>query len=111
MNRKCYGFNKLLEIDYSKRFGSRGFEEIKKHRFFEGINWGQLRNIKAPINDSVNPQNFFLGTEKIEGLGELLMGKTSVNKDLIIGINKELQDLTRFDLLSKLNEEDAEKFM
>jgi len=103
--------NKLLEIDYSKRFGSRGFEEIKKHRFFEGINWGQLRNIKAPINDSVNPQNFFLGTEKIEGLGELLMGKTSVNKDLIIGINKELQDLTRFDLLSKLNEEDAEKFM
>ena len=100
MNRKCYGFNKLLEIDYSKRFGSRGFEEIKKHRFFEGINWGQLRNIKEPINDSVNPQNFFLGTEKIEGLGELLMGKTSVN-----------QDLTRFDLLSKLNEEDAEKIM
>jgi len=100
VNRKCYGFNKLLEIDYSKRFGSRGFEEIKKHRFFEGINWGQLRNIKEPINDSVNPQNFFLGTEKIEGLGELLMGKTSVN-----------QDLTRFDLLSKLNEEDAEKIM
>ena len=102
--------DKLLEIDFGKRLGSRGAEEIKRHRFFKGIDWTQLRNIKAPFADEVAPK-LMTGNEKIEGLGELLMGKTNVNKDLIMGINKELKDLTRFDLLSKLNEEDAEKIM
>lgn len=103
--------DKLLEIDFGKRLGSRGAEEIKRHRFFKGIDWTQLRNMKAPFADEVAHPKFLAGNEKIEGLGELLMGKTNVNKDLIMGINKELKDLTRFDLLSKLNEEDAEKIM
>eukprot|EP00026_Physarum_polycephalum_P003080 Phypoly_transcript_03089.p1 GENE.Phypoly_transcript_03089~~Phypoly_transcript_03089.p1 ORF type:complete len:791 (+),score=135.36 Phypoly_transcript_03089:191-2563(+) len=40
----------LLALKPEERIGSRagGFEELKKHRFFKGIAWGQLREQKPP---------------------------------------------------------------
>ncbi len=43
---------KLLENNPNKRFGNN-FEQIKKHRFFNGINWSNLNSIESPIE--INP--------------------------------------------------------
>ena len=34
---------------YNKRLGKNGVEEIKAHPFFNGIDWDNIRNIKAPF--------------------------------------------------------------
>jgi hypothetical protein len=31
------------------RLGFNGAEEIKKHPFFKGVDWNNIRNIKAPF--------------------------------------------------------------
>ena len=102
----------LLNMDYMQRLGAKNVEEIKNHAFFKGIDWGNVRKENGAIIE-INNKIIGIGEkkEKIEGLNEVLMGKSSVNKDLIDGINKELEDLTRFDLLSKLNQENAAQIM
>ena len=40
-------FNFLEDKD--KRLGMGGLDEIKKHPFFEGFNWDNIRNIKPPF--------------------------------------------------------------
>ena len=39
---------KLLDLDPKKRIGAgnKGFENLKKHKYFEGINWNDLENKK-----------------------------------------------------------------
>lgn len=37
-----------MVADPEVRLGRNGAEEIKKHPFFEGFNWGNLRQRKAP---------------------------------------------------------------
>lgn len=37
---------KLLEKDPSKRLGKHGAEEVKKHKWFKGINWTDVFNKK-----------------------------------------------------------------
>lgn len=40
---------KRLLCDTENRLGARGgIKEIKNHPFFEGIDWTNLRNVKAP---------------------------------------------------------------
>lgn len=39
---------KRLMCDAEHRLGANGVEEIKAHPFFEGIDWKNLRNAKAP---------------------------------------------------------------
>lgn len=102
--------NKLLIMDYKKRLGARGVQEIKDHEFFNGINWKGIRNIPGPIIKD-QEENKEIGKDEIIGLGDVFIGKEHSNKELISEIKKELQDLTRFDLLSKLNEENAEELM
>lgn len=40
----------LLALKPEERIGARegGFDELKKHKFFKGVNWGQLRDQKPP---------------------------------------------------------------
>jgi len=42
---------KLLEKDPAKRLGKNGADEIKKHKWFKGINWKDVfnRKIDPPI--------------------------------------------------------------
>ena len=46
----CDFISKLIEVDYEKRIGRNGINEIKSHPFFEGFNWKQLfyKKIKVP---------------------------------------------------------------
>ena len=64
--------NKLLNIDPSKRlgFGKDGVEELKKHHYFNDINWEDLQNLKATppfvpeIRDSLDLKYF---ENKVDG--------------------------------------------
>ena len=56
---------KRLIADPDKRLGSNGVEEIKRHPFFRGIDWQNLRKQKAPLipklkgkTDTSNFENF-----------------------------------------------------
>lgn len=55
---------KLLERDPTRRLGARGFDEIKSHAFFEGINWALLEQKKLPtpfqpkISNAMSAENF-----------------------------------------------------
>jgi len=55
---------KLLERDPTRRLGARGFDEIKSHAFFEGINWVLLEQKKLPtpfqpkISNAASAENF-----------------------------------------------------
>lgn len=44
---------RLLCTDSKKRIGRKGAEEIMAHPFFDGLDWENLRNQKAPIDPRV----------------------------------------------------------
>lgn len=44
---------KRLLCDADDRLGANGVEEIKKHPFFKGIDWDNLRNLKSPFVPNV----------------------------------------------------------
>ena len=39
---------KRLVTDSENRLGRNGAEEIKKHPFFDGLDWGNIRKKRAP---------------------------------------------------------------
>jgi hypothetical protein len=45
-----------------ERIGKNGIEEIKSHRFFNGVDWNNLRNRRAPfipeIKNEIDVANF-----------------------------------------------------
>jgi len=52
--------NKLLTIDEKQRLGANGAAEIKKHPWFKGIDWNNIRKSRAPIvpaKKSILPTN------------------------------------------------------
>lgn len=58
---------KLLVIDYKKRLGYNGIEEIKKHKFFEGIDWTNIYNKEPPIKPEINI-NEYCGNEELRDI-------------------------------------------
>ena len=34
---------KLLNKDFTRRLGAKGAEEIKRHQFFDGVDWENLK--------------------------------------------------------------------
>lgn len=52
----------LIEEDPKKRLGSGGTDEIKQHKFFEGIDWDNIRENEPPFvpptNRDVDTRNF-----------------------------------------------------
>lgn len=45
---------KKLICDADRRLGSNGVAEVKAHPFFEGVNWGKIRETTAPFVPEVN---------------------------------------------------------
>jgi serine/threonine protein kinase len=56
----------LFKIKPEERLGFNGSEAIKKHKFFQGINWDDLMNrkVKAPVNFQdelkLKPEEFYV---------------------------------------------------
>ena len=53
---------KRLVSDSENRLGRNGAEEIKKHPFFEGLDWDNLRKRKSPyipsVTSDISTENF-----------------------------------------------------
>jgi len=45
-----------LCCDQSERFGKNGFEEIKRHSFFKGVDWERMRDLNSPIVPELKDQ-------------------------------------------------------
>ncbi|KAF9620298.1 hypothetical protein IFM89_011033 [Coptis chinensis] len=55
--------NRFLILDPNQRLGANGAEEVKAHRFFQGVNWDTLALQKAafiPSPDNVDDTSYFL---------------------------------------------------
>ncbi len=50
-------FKSVFQLDREKRLGHGGTEEVKRHPFFRGINWGTVRSEKAPFVPIVQTDN------------------------------------------------------
>jgi hypothetical protein len=80
MTPECQDFIKsLLMVDPKQRLGFDGADSVKKHPFFNGIDWGRLKTDIAPIIP-----------EKIETHREGVGNVTNIFED---EINKENANL------------------
>lgn len=48
ISTECLDFMLSLIVDAKDRLGSKGFDDIKNHPWFEGLNWNNLHGLKAP---------------------------------------------------------------
>jgi len=55
-----------LMCDSNERLGKNGVEEIKKHPFFKGIDWNNLRSMKAPYQPVVKSEDDCSRFDKFE---------------------------------------------
>lgn len=107
---------KLLEPDYKKRLGSKGFNEIKNHEFFDGIDWDNIRKTEAPIKPFVKDIHDLSNFEKNKFYADgektnPFFGNFSPKNKNIIQAKKMLFShsisLNRFDLLDAENQKIA----
>lgn len=53
---------KKLINDSDKRLGRNGVDEIKRHPFFDGLDWTKLKEVKAPyqpvVSSEISNENF-----------------------------------------------------
>eukprot|EP01016_Furgasonia_blochmanni_P052017 TRINITY_DN8252_c0_g1_i1.p1 TRINITY_DN8252_c0_g1~~TRINITY_DN8252_c0_g1_i1.p1 ORF type:complete len:223 (-),score=64.42 TRINITY_DN8252_c0_g1_i1:491-1159(-) len=113
----------LLTIDPNKRIGTRSVEDIKKHKFFEGINWTNIRKLPAPYvpaaEDIMDTSNFEK-ERKIEeaesknpffGLSNGNQKGSDIIKEAKKMLSSDMHDLkmTRLDLLDEYNQISAEE--
>jgi hypothetical protein len=94
-------------------------DEIKKHPFFKGIDWANIRKLKAPIipkyNSKKDTSNFEKGNrvleekEKLDPFFEDNQNKDKSRNSIPLKSNSAFSkfDLSRLDLLAQLNQQDA----
>lgn len=77
-----------LIADADVRLGRNGAEDIKKHPFFEGLDWNSLRSLKAPyvpsVTSEISNENFdkFEEDEPFFGGGDKKKGVVSRKLDM-----------------------------
>lgn len=57
---------KKLLCDAENRLGSGGIHEIKKHPFFKGLDWDNLRNTKSPFSPKIKDEEDCSRFDKFE---------------------------------------------
>ena len=109
---------KLL-TDRESRLGKNGAEEIKKHKFFKGVNWKKLRNMKPPFIPTLRNEidtsyfgvyetneEFYPRDEIVKKKDSEFIGYTFNRED----VGKEKDDLiTVIELIHKKQEENSGK--
>lgn len=122
--------DKLLNPDPAKRLGSgpEGVNEIKKHPFFNGIDWDNILKCQAPMSDSLDPNHAKNQSDlTLESVFEMIEAKfkkvieTSDNGEKQEnskpedqtgkGLKKALFDLYRVDLLHDDNVKEYKEHM
>lgn len=107
--------DRLLDLDQEKRIGIHGIEDFKCHPFFKNINWDALRHVKAPIEpkfvkgekkEEDHAANSHKEQESLRSIFKA-RGSNSGSKNL----QSEIKNLSRYDLLARLNQQEADKEM
>ena len=105
----------LLETDHEKRLGVNGISDFKSHPFFKNINWDCVRKVKAPIEPKLvkgekkEEDEGSKSRKEQESLNSIFRksGPNSQSNNLA----SEIKNLSRFDLLARLNQEEADQEM
>lgn len=111
---------KLLTADHEKRLGANNVNEIKKHPWFKGIDWANLRKREAPILPAleINSQPVSKANLDSEEVHNLLETNESdgISTQELKEIMKHLKEETtskfetsRFDILDADNQRVAEE--
>ncbi|CAD8102568.1 unnamed protein product [Paramecium primaurelia] len=115
MSQEAYDLiNSLLEPQFHKRFGHKGAEEVKCHKFFNGIDWNNIRNQEAPMIpirdlDQLDEEESNITKKKNEEVKmKDRLQSVQVSHD---GNLDDVANLTRVDLLAKISQKDAENVM
>ncbi|KAL4451046.1 hypothetical protein ABPG74_021368 [Tetrahymena malaccensis] len=108
---------KLLNPDYKKRLGANGSQEIKQHKFFQGIQWDKIKKQEAPLLSYLEQEQ-----QEAELESEKQVKKQEQEKqklEIILKRNASgrrqtthiagMPNLWRVDLLAGINREEAEK--
>lgn len=95
----------LLNPDFSNRLGWDTIDSIKKHRFFEGIDWWELRRKPGPIIPRPEKQQHENETV-LEKLQKFLQKQR--NSAVVERLEQELEYLERLDLLVARNVEEEQ---
>lgn len=95
--------DRLLEPDPAKRLGSNGIDEIKKHPFFEEIDWEKIK--KKQITPPIIPEPVIID-ENIEKITlEELIGNTDKKEKKM-----NMREVYRADLLHEDNMREVEQY-
>ncbi|CAK92951.1 unnamed protein product (macronuclear) [Paramecium tetraurelia] len=106
--------NSLLEPQYHMRLGEKGADEVKSHKFFDGIDWNNIRNQEAPMIpirdlDQLEEEESNITKKKNEEVKmKDRLQSVQVSHD---GNLDDVANLTRVDLLAKISQKDAENVM
>lgn len=112
---------KLLTIDHEKRLGAHSVNEIKKHPWFHGIDWANIRKKEAPILPELEIDLTYAsskGNLDKEEMGSILEFKENKDnlaedvKEIIKHLHKEETfkfETNRFDILDADNQRAAEE--
>ena len=94
---------RFLDPDPVTRLGTNGLEEIKTHKFFNGIDWSKLHKMNSPLNIDVKPNFKKFNIKGSFRLSKLVPSKTKHNKK-ISSTYKQFK-MNRVDLLHDFNVE------
>lgn len=45
-----------MDYDPSKRLGCKGFDEVKNHEFFKGVDWDNIKEMEPPFKPDIEDE-------------------------------------------------------